>query len=113
MPHADAVAPTIPFALERAQRDGCGCPEWVVRCAHFEGRIVFFAKRLETKHTCGRIQFRSEPYCVGTDSGWIPCEHVACPDVMGCDADFSLFPNLPAAEAEFHRREQELIGSSG
>lgn len=26
------------------QRDGCGCPKGIVRCAHYDGRVVWLAE---------------------------------------------------------------------
>ena len=85
------------LSLERAARDGkpfgfkeCStCPE-EVRCAHFEGRVV---------HLWLTRPFGAGYSVCGPDDEYVP----------GMHGDSFVTDDLPAAEAEFHRREQELL----
>ena len=44
----------VPLVPEKAKRDGCGCPPWIVRCAHFDGDSLFLTDR--------KISAESAPY---------------------------------------------------
>jgi hypothetical protein len=108
MPEPAAVSPNG----HRAERDGCGCPPWAKQCVHFEGRIVCLhdeqvAANLH-KPGCPRREYGQNPYAITTGGSIEPygcgCELDGCwdPDTL------SHWPDLPDAEAEFHRREEEL-----
>lgn len=71
----------------RAERE-CGCPPWVLRCAHFGE---------ETLWLTGPFQ--------GTYGVHGPAPG---PVAMHCRYCFNGGESLPAAEAEFHRRAEEL-----
>lgn len=88
----------------------CGCPEWVIRCAHFEGRIVHLGDSCKTRHTCFTPE-RSERYTTGEITAWVPCES-GCPDVHDerSTRRYETFPDIQEANAEFDKREQELLG---
>lgn len=90
----------------------CRCYPWVVRCAHLENRVVILVDNSlptpEALQGChGGPSFND--FNVGSGE-WKPCGE-GCG--MGGTTIFNpTFPDLPAAEAEFHRREEELILSS-
>jgi hypothetical protein len=100
----------------RAERDGCGCPPWV-RCVHFEGVILGMSER-------DKISLPGCPLCRGGKEHALsgfgvhtfrePLQRCACgypgwfdSQEIGASAGFD---NLPAAEAEFRRREAALLG---
>lgn len=93
----EAVATSTVDAVEtsvsrRAERDGCGCPAFAVRCAHFEGQTV----RLVDVNPLVYSVHGPFPGCPAT-----PC--AACPRVCSYIRN-----DLPAAEAEFEKRAAEL-----
>jgi hypothetical protein len=93
----------------RAERDGCGCPPWV-RCVHFEGQVLTLRDNVAAKalHDASCIsQGFVYPYSVAIGGTLRPA---GCCD-MDCfwnSQDLIDCPDLPAAEAEFRRREEEL-----
>lgn len=101
-----------PLAPPSAERDGCGCPPWVLRCAHWEGRILVLAdKRISRSlHVCGMTFAGEEDFSVANrkPEHWHPAL-CGCPLIHGY-AIGTPFPNLPAAEAEFERRQLVLLG---
>ena len=97
----------------RAERDGCGCPAWVLRCLHWEGRILVLVDRKlvlscslagnpQAGFACWDLaHFASKQRCCG--------RHYALLDRRNFKA-YGI--DLPAAEAEFARRERQLLGRS-
>ena len=87
------------------------CPPWVLRCAHWDGKVLALALSTEdTNHiapcgpmTCLKIH-------VNTAVGYGPCESCGVPDRLHGITDFTCHDDLPAAEAEFRRREATLLG---
>lgn len=102
----------------------CGCPEWVVRCAHFGGRMAVLASASRTDRClnpgpttqfavgiqaddqplypcwcgCGEMYW-NPPASVSSDpTGWGKRRH---PDYAGND--------LAAAEAAFYEAEARLL----
>lgn len=68
---------TIPFVIERAERDGCDCPPWVIRCAHFDGGLLVLAVPHGTQHDahsnrCFAVarQLIPCPFCGELVTGW-------------------------------------------
>ena len=100
------------LSLERAQRE-CGCPEWVVRCAHWDGQVLVLDETSEKqpgprKHA----GFRTATFLVGTHPERHKCDCCGTGVFMPSESQvFFETDDLPAAEAEFHRREQELVRS--
>ncbi len=91
----------------------CGCPPWVVRCAHFDGQMLclFVAKRVP--EGCRRCN--SEPvsqYATASYEGsWGPCLSCGEPAVFAHQLiDAGQSDTLDAARDEFRRREAELLG---
>lgn len=115
----------MPFALgeampERAQRDGCNCPPWVLRCVHREGTeavlVLADANRLYELHPpYGAGDWREGGYHFGvyfiSDTAKLPCD-------CGCETEFAAGIDLPRTrhktEAEaldaFHSEEARLLG---
>jgi hypothetical protein len=97
----------------RAVRDGCGCPPWVIRCAHWDGQILVLGEtalhhpircNLEPSGHFGVfIGERFQPHDCGRSG------HMLLPPTSSWGTGFP-FRSLPAAEGEFHRREMALLG---
>ena len=103
-----------------ASRDGCTCPAWVVRCARWDGQRLAPTTRSPSDdgvlygHTCkgGLRPFTDEGFGVHlSPAGLVACGRTeGCPAlVLGkpCDPCLEL-SDLPAAEAEFEKRAEEL-----
>ena len=92
-----------------ASRDGCNCPAAAIRCVHWEGRVLTLvrASALDTQHAHYTV-FR-KPYAVTIGCPFILCH---CHDqlVRFWSEPSRQFSDLPSAEAEFHRREAEMLG---
>ncbi len=92
-----------PDVLERAQRDGCGCPEWVVMCAHWEGRVLWLTSRFPECDCCvNNYEFS----VIGPGV----VENDGCPYIVN-SRDAPDYLDLAAAEAEFYRLEAKLVRS--
>ncbi len=97
----------------RAERDGCGCPPWA-RCVHFDGQVLtlcdeFAAKALHDADCL--LQHWPKQYSVAIVGGVSPAQ---CGCNMECfwnSQGMATFDDLAAAEAEFHRRAEELRAS--
>ena len=88
------------------------CPAWVVRCAHWEGKVLVIARSirrggrrfpLSGLHPKVRFDYSvvsgmfEDCVCCGTEKALFPVD-------QAFDTD-----DLPAAEAEFARREAALL----
>ena len=105
-PHARGIEPeppTIPFALERAERECPTCPSQTIFCAHFEGMMVLLT---DASRGCGCGNWA---YAVTSIQQGLS---FACPRTglanahhpTGSPKTRTEFPNLPAAQAEFDRQ---------
>lgn len=110
---ADGTAET---ATDRRNGSGgreCSCPEWVLKCAHWDGQLLIIADYVQPcRHICSRSAPQLPRYRTGLLVGFRPCEVKDCPEVMGeGDEAWSIqTDDLPAAEAEFSRREALMLG---
>lgn len=88
----------------------CQCPPWVVRCVHFAETLLVLADGKTNLHpeSCHKFAARNEP-AVGLIEEWVACTGCGIP--LGSGTPF-FFPDLASAEAEFHKREQELLHAS-
>jgi len=91
----------------------CGCPEWVRMCAHFEERRLALVDEMAAAktHDCFLGNYLGGRFGVslGGDA-LVDCSE--CDNQVFAITTVSyLSSDLPAAEAEFHRREQELLRS--
>ena len=91
--------------LERASECSV-CPAPVVRCAHFEGQVVRLAVHTKDNKLAGHVTMAPITLVVGTDS---PAVCGIKHRVTNPHTFYEPFPDLPSAEAEFHRLEEELI----
>jgi hypothetical protein len=86
----------------------CGCPSWVVRCAHWDGKILILIDGetgcCNKRHSGVVLWDRPIP---PSRLGCWQCEHKRGRTLTGGAIDAR-----GAALAEFHRREQELIHAS-
>lgn len=87
------------------ERDGCACPPWVVRCAHWDGRVLVLAPL--TMHPGHQVL---SPWAVWSGTEWFK-HGLGCTECIGLfgEGATSQWASLPAAEAEFSRREAELL----
>lgn len=94
------------------------CPPWVLRCVHFEGQILVLSANGSDPslwgHTCagGDMPFMGEGYAVHQGPKFIHCSRggdclAICIDCEGRVCSW-FYDDLPAAEAEFERRAEEL-----
>lgn len=97
----------------RGKRDGCECPAWV-RCAHFEGQILWLADRehptlLMALSSQSHVTYRGRwTVFLGATIGRCRCgEHPVLRERKG---DYGHHATLPEAQAEFDRREAVLLG---
>ena len=100
-----------------AERDGCGCPPWILRCAHWGGRILILIDNDAVDPSgegCSNPRhdptYSGQRYGVGDIAEWgtIPgCGHLG----WRCEPteQFSSSASLSDAEAAFYRREAELL----
>lgn len=102
---------------ERAKRDGCGCPAWVVRCAgHGLGWLLVICDNTAEVVPCGSARLSLSHfygYRVGLLSGnWGPCPECGTTTAADQQLQWSTSPGLSRAEAEaeFYRREADLLG---
>jgi hypothetical protein len=99
----------------RAERDGCACPPWV-RCIHFDGVILGLSERdkisLPGCSDCGGGKERTN-VAFGVHTFREPVQHCPCgyPGWLSSQVvtPSMSFPDLPAAEAEFRRREAAML----
>lgn len=93
-------------ATRNAGRECTQCPPWVVRCAHWDGQTLVISSDvifLESPCPAGRPHHREyAEYVVGN----------AAPRHGGCMIMDNVIStdDLPSAEAEFYKRERELLG---
>lgn len=85
-------------------RDGCGCPPWVLRCAHWDQSVlVIVSDSLFVTRRCDHGHMREgKEYGVGMLA---PTRSGSCWKITG-GTDYD---DLPSAEAEFFRREAEML----
>ncbi len=91
----------------------CGCPPWVVQCAHYDGRIV-------TNSDCSLLGPSGCETCINPDpplfwvseiTDWGTCPDCGEPGAWSDAVLWSATPDtLPAARAEFDRRAAQLAG---
>ena len=109
----------------RPERDGCGCPPWVLRCAHWEGKVLMFIDRVPALAErglnvvgpcpgCGRPLEESDPrlFAVLGPGVQVP-EQSTCVCRVPLATTWSMadyFVEEVAAHAEFERRERILLG---
>lgn len=89
----------------RAERDGCGCPPWVLRCVHFAGRILWLGDLLP----CKICSTAPRHFCVHEGDELERCADCSDIRLWGAHRAFRT-ASLPEAEAEFWRRDAELRG---
>jgi hypothetical protein len=100
-------------------RDGCDCPPWILRCAHFDGQFINLAsseafaechpelkQTPEHKSAWGRVEFGVTVWRDGEH--WPHC--AACDSINGLlRTPFLITDDLAAAEAFFHETEERLL----
>lgn len=91
------------------------CPLGVLQCAHYDGKVVWLGDRSQATKTSHIGGPESDKRYVATGPNKpmqcsCPVDHIVLPfseRALGYNTD-----SLPAAEAEFSRRERELLGRS-
>ena len=87
-------------------RDGCGCPPWVVACAHFDERVLWLIDgNIRCSAPCRMNHTHQDDYLIRGPG--IPLLDARCPDLV-MPGQETIFPALPSAQAEFARRAEEL-----
>lgn len=120
----DQRGPVVRSGLHGPEYSGreCGCPPYVVRCAHFEGRAVWLQNTNDWARAClgltpPRAMFPNI-YAVGVGDGPEVCTRPICYctgsgvehiQISCATEEWSEFSDLAAAEAEFSRREALLL----
>ncbi|KKL45160.1 hypothetical protein LCGC14_2358470 [marine sediment metagenome] len=95
----------------------CGCPPAIIMCVHWDGKLLGLASddELRSGHTCGGgwRPFTGQGYGIHlTEDKLLTCARTAdCPAmVLPYPCTLCLeFENLSEAQAEFARREQQLM----
>lgn len=91
---------------DRDERECPICPPWVRRCGHWDGRVLVLGPL--TRHPSHLIV---SPWAIWSGTEWFkhnpPC--VGCVGLIGKGETVEC-SNLPAAEAEFAKREAILLG---
>lgn len=99
---------------ERAKRDGCGCPPWVIRCTHFGGRILWLgAEHASHQAHTEQCLLRVPPYGVGTVERFDVCANgcgvlIGAGDIQpggGYDSEADAIAAFEAEEARLLGRE--------
>jgi len=95
------AAPVLDEA--RAKRDGCGCPEFVLKCVHFDGVLLLLTRPV------GCHPSESVAYYAMGEGEIVPCWCGHGQNARGTGS-VGLFRSdaLAEAEAEFSRREALL-----
>jgi hypothetical protein len=94
----------------RAERE-CGCPPWVIRCAHWDGQVLVLSDEAGHQTGCGFCDGNTGPQVFQMREPWSTCPYCAGPAIYPWQVQFaSCQDDLPAAEAEFHHREAALLG---
>lgn len=90
----------------------CGCPAWA-RCAHYGDEILwmsdYFGPDYPSAHRPYGKRFRVSVGQIELSSCWFS----KCPEVhptLYSSEPVAGFDDLPAAEAEFRRREAAMLG---
>ncbi|KKK89553.1 hypothetical protein LCGC14_2731950 [marine sediment metagenome] len=86
------------------------CPSFV-RCAHYKDLALWLSDNAASPAIPGHRS--ANTFCVSGPETPAPCRRSRCPGhlVMGeWSSNAVEFPDLPAAEAEFSRREALLLG---
>ena len=105
--------PFMPIITQRAERDGCDCPPWVLRCAHVGDQVI---RVIQTD----LFPFSSwdehlVPSCRYSIIGPAALRMCSCGnhDVLNWTQKRDPFEtnDLAEAEAEFTRREAQLLES--
>lgn len=105
---------TTPGTARRAERECTACPPWTLRCVHYGDVRIGLLGRDTKPQGCKLCQSNlmsvaviairgdliSCPNCGRARSGYYDNQEIYCVH----------FPDLPSAEAEFYRREAELLG---
>lgn len=97
--------------MRNPQRDGCGCPPWVVRCVHWDEQILSLVDSdmptPEGMRGCHSPATRQGLFVTdGVEGELCTCGTNSVPDEHP-----QSFPDLAAAQAEFDRRAAELVAS--
>lgn len=90
----------------------CGCPPWALMCRHYDSSILTLVdnKAAEPSTHPSKGIFASVLFTVGHGDGMITCRCGCGHAVYHNLSQPSLHYDLPAAEAEFRRREAALLG---
>ena len=90
-------------AAPRAERDGCDCPPQIMRCVHFDGRILCLAGTNSLNHWPYSVGFtHGPPTAICHDCGM----HVWRRDAVDRIGNFD---DLPAALTAFEAAEARLL----
>lgn len=93
---------TTPVQIEAGRE--CGCPPWVLRCAHWDGAGVVWVGPHGSPHD-RHVMVR---YAVYSMSEWHKCQ--LCGDLMGHGLTAFYTGNDEAAALEaFHAAEERLL----
>ncbi len=96
----------------RAQRDGCGCHEWVIRCVHWGELVIWLLDKTQYVSAHGEYGGHGFRVVTGTPYREPSCSLGYQRDAIHGEGDDLYTDSLPAAEVEFARRERELLGRS-
>ena len=113
-------ASTAEATAHIAARDGCACPPWIVRCAHWGGRILIFIdnEAVPTRYAhCSNpshdLTYSGQPYGVGSILKWVTIPGCGCLGWPSASLQQFYSGRGPAAAvAEFYRQEAKLLGRS-
>lgn len=111
----DATPASITERPARAERDGCDCPAWVIRCAHFGTTRLTLGQTFNVGHapSCHYASvIPPGPYRLGPYSApWMTCPD--CGLVEGFNDDFITerrwLHDESDALAAFYEAEQTLL----
>lgn len=93
--------------VRRSERDGCQCPPYVT-CAHFEGRRVWMIENARAFELHRDFKGHFFAYSLFGPTNEFRLEDCCGYEHVNVAAETLQTDSLPAAEAEFERRAEEL-----
>ena len=106
----DMLEPVAVMPTPHGQRECSQCPPWVKACVHWEGQILSLVDQESPTPSglCdvhGAADSSGFAVCLGIQRG-----HCECGLAYTLSLEDHACPDLPAAEAEFRKRELAMLG---
>ncbi len=92
------------------ERDGCGCPPWVLRCVHFDGRILLLLGYQLDSPECARCvpPSQEEFQCGSIRGDWDSCPECGEPRLYDQTLPGVTYHNTEAEGREAFDKAEEV-----